>query len=248
MTDKKFILTSEGLGVSDAANRAILEGCSEGFVKSVCIVANGKDFDNAINNILPELQNIGVASGLCLNIIDGEPLCSDILTLVGKNGKFNNSFFNLIIKAYNPKEKEFWNDIEREFRRQIEKTLSKTKITHLSSADNIHSIPKIFELTCRLAKEYGIPYVRTYFEKPYLIPDIRKHFKLNYIINFFKSIFFGILTIFNESTAHKYELKTNDYFIGIAFERKTTPLSLVYGLGAIKYNNIIVEASICANR
>lgn len=248
MADKKFILTAEGLGVSDASDRAILEGCQEGFAKSVCIVANGNDFDNAINNILPNLQNLGVSTGLCLNIIDGKPLCGDITSLIDKNGNFNNSFMNLIIKAYNPKEKDFWNDIEREFRRQIEKTLSKTKITHLSSANNIHSIPKIFELTCRLAKEYQIPYIRTYFEKPYFMPDIGKHFRFNYIINFLKSIFFGMLTIFNESTAHNYELKTNDYFIGIAFERKTTPLSLVYGAGAIKYKNVIIEASICPNR
>ena len=40
---------------------------------------------------------------------------------------------------------------------------------------HVHSIPRIFELVCRLAKEYGIRQIRTQYEKPYIIPDVFKH-------------------------------------------------------------------------
>ena len=89
----------------------------------------------------------------------------------------------MVIKSYNPKEEGFLQDLDREFRLQIEKVLAHTKITHISSYKNIHAIPKVFEIVCRLAKEYGSQYVRTHFEKPYVIPDVYKHLNRKYVKN-----------------------------------------------------------------
>lgn len=242
MANKKFILNAEGLGWSKDINRAIIEGYQEGAMKSATIIANGKCFDETINYILPACPELGI--GLSLNITRGNALCEDIETLTDAKWNFNNNFFKLFLKAYNPKEKDFLPQLEREFRRQIERTLSKTKITHLSSIDNVHAIPKIFDLVCRLAKEYGIKYVRTHFEKPYFIPDLQKHFKWCYLSNILKSIILGGFTVINEALVHKYELKTNDYFIGIIYHTMMSALAIAYGVMAIKYDNILVEASI----
>lgn len=239
---KKFILNADDFGLSTAINRAVLEGYSSGLLKSVSLVANGEAFKDAVENVLPQCPDLGV--GVHLNVIEGLSLCTDIDTLIDEKGMFCNSYIDLLIKAYNPKEKDFFPQLEREFRRQIETVMSRTKVYHIDSHVHIHSIPKIFDLVCRLAKEYGIKQVRTQFEKFYMVPDVHKHLTWKYPINLIKLVLLNTFTIFNEAAIHKYELKTNDYFIGIIYHTMMSALAIAYGVMAIKYDNILVEASI----
>ena len=243
---KKFILNADDFGLCKAINRAVLEGYQFGLLKSASLVANGVAFEEAVNEIIPQCPELGV--GIHLNVFEGLPLCTDLTTLVDSEGKFNNSYIQLLIKAYNPKETEFFNELEREFRRQIEKVMSKTKVTHIDSHVHIHSIPRIFDLVCRLAKEYGIKQVRTQFEKPYIIPDLRKHLSWTYPLNILKTILLGFFTIFNEATVHKYELKTNDYLVGVLYTSMMDALTVSYGVMAVKYDNVTVEALIHPSR
>ena len=242
MSNKKFILNADDFGMSAAYNKAVLEGYAEGILKSASLAANGEAFDEAINVVIPKCPELGV--GVHLNIIEGKSLCEDLGTLTDSNMQFNNSFGQLLIKAYNPKEKDFLPQVEREFRRQIEKVLSKTRVTHLDSHVHVHSIPRIFELVCRLAKEYGIEEVRTQFERPYIIPDLHKHLTLKYPINLIKVVLLNTFTIVNEATVQQYGLKTNDYLIGVTYTSMMDSLAISYGLMAIKYDNVTVEALI----
>lgn len=239
---KKFILNADDFGLSKALNRAVSEGYQSGLLKSASLTANGVAFDEAVNVIIPQCKDLGV--GIHLNIIEGKSLCTDVDTLTDSEGNFNNSYVQLLLKSYNPKEKEFLPQVEREFRRQIEKVMSKTKVTHIDSHVHIHSIPKIFDLVCRLAQEYGIKQVRTQFEKPYIVPDIKKHLTLKYPVNLVKVCLLNFFTIFNEATAHKYELNTNDYLIGVTYTSMMDALTVSYGVSAIKYDNVTVEALI----
>lgn len=239
---KKFILNADDLGLSKELNRAVLEGYQGGILKSASIVANGATFDEAINSILPQCPDLAV--GIHLNVTKGVSLCEDVTELINEKGEFNNSYIELFWKAYNPRNKEFLPQLEREFRRQIEKIMAKTKVTHIDSHKHIHAIPKIFDLVCRLAKEYGIQQVRTHFEKPYIVPDLQKHLKWKYLRNFFKVFVFSLFTIFNETSIHKYELKTNDYLIGLIYTSMIDALTISYGSMAIKYDNVTVEALI----
>ena len=228
--------------MSSAFNRAILEGAEEGLLKSVSLVANGEAFDEAVDKVIPQCPNLGV--GIHLNIIEGKSLCSDLTTLTDENGVFNNSYVQLLIKSYNPKETEFLPEIEREFRRQIEKIMSKVAVTHIDSHVHVHSIPKIFDIVCRLAKEYGIKQVRTQFEKPYIIPDLNKHLNKAYFVNLIKLVLLDTFTVINEATVHKYGLKTNDYLIGVTYTSMMDALSVAYGVMAINYDKVTVEALI----
>lgn len=243
---KKFILNADDFGLSKSANRAILEAYQSGLLKSASLVANGEAFDDAITNIIPQCPGLGI--GIHLNVIEGISLCDDLDQLSDIKGNFNNSYIKLLIKTYNPKETDFLNQLEREFRRQIEKIMSKTPVTHIDSHVHIHSIPKIFDMVCRLAQEYGIKQVRTQFEKPYIIPDFNKHFSLKYPINIIKTTLLSFFTVFNEATIHKYNLKTNDYLIGILYTSMMDSLTVSYGIMAIKYDNVTVEALIHPRR
>ncbi len=239
---KKFILNVDDLGREQAINRAVLEGFQGGILKSAGICANGKYFDEAINSVVKSCDGLGV--GIHLNITSGKSLCTDLAKLTDEDMNFNNNFFKLLFKAYNPKEKEFLEEVEREFRRQIEKVLSVSKISHIDSHNHIHAIPPIFDIVCRLAQEYRIKYVRTHFEKFYIVPDIYKHMNKMFFINTAKKFMLNLLTVFNENTVHKYGLKTNDYLLGLSYADEMDSRVVSYGLSALKYDNITVECII----
>ena len=243
MSDKKFILNADDFGMSEAFNRAVLEGYSSGILKSASLTANGETFEEACKKIIPSCPGLGV--GIHLNIIEGKSLCLELDMLTDNNGNFNNSFGNLLLKSLNTKDNTFFEQVEKEFRAQIEEVLKYTdKVDHIDSHVHVHSIPRIFDLTCRLAKEYGIKQVRTQFEKPYIIPDVHRHLNFKYPINLIKVALLNFFTLINEHTIQKYELNTNNYLIGVAYTSMMNSLAISYGLMAIKQDNAVVEALI----
>ena len=161
---------------------------------------------------------------------------------------FNNNYYKLLIKSYGKNSAEFLEQVEREFRRQIEKALSKTKLSHINSHSHIHAIPPIFEITCRLAKEYGISQVRTHFEKPYYIPDIFRYLNKNIFKDFGRMLCLNFFSVINENTVHKYERTTNDYIIGILYRSKIDALAVSYGLQSLDNDNCTAECLIHPGR
>lgn len=242
MGNKKFILNADDFGMSKAFNRAVLEGYESGILKSASLVANGEAFDEAIQYTIPACPDLGV--GIHLNIIEGKSLCSDLDKLTDNNGNFNNSYGKLLLKSLNTNDKAFMEQLEREFRAQIEKVMRNTQVTHIDSHVHTHSIPRIFELVCKLAKEYGIKQIRTQYEKPYIIPDVYAHLNTKYPINLIKVALLDFFTVFNENTVTKYGLKTNDYLIGVTYTSMMSSLAISFGLMAIKYDKVTAEALI----
>ncbi|MCQ2740072.1 MAG: ChbG/HpnK family deacetylase [bacterium] len=240
--DKKFILNAIGFGKSKSINDAVSDGFLYGILKSVSIIPNGEAFEQAINEIIPKCEGLGV--GINLNITDGKSICADLSELSDGNMRFNNSYLKLLIKAYNPKNKEFLQQTEREFRRQIEKVLSKTKIVHIDSNAYIHSVPPIFDLVCRLAKEYKINYVCTHFEPIYFVPDPYRHCNKKYLINACKKVLLNLFSVINENTLYKYGLKTNDFYIGTSYESAMDAISISYALNRIHHDKTVVMVSI----
>ena len=239
---KKFILNADDFGMSKAYNRAVLEGYESGILKSTSLTANGEAFEEACEKVIPACPDLGV--GIHLNIIEGKSLCPDLDQLTDNQGNFNNSFGALLLKSLNPNNKAFVEQIEKEFRAQIEKVISRTKVTHIDSHVHTHSIPKIFELTAKLAKEYGIKQIRTQFEKPYLMPDASRIFNRKYPINLIKVALLEFFTLINEKNVFKYDLTTNDYLLGVSFTSMMNSLAISYGLMAIKYDKVVAEALI----
>lgn len=247
MSNKKFILNADDFGMSNAFNRAVLEGYECGILKSTSLTANGEAFDEAVNQIIPACPELGV--GVHLNIIEGKSLCFNLDKITDKDGIFNLSWGELLFKSMNSKDKVFMEQIEKELRAQIEKVKSKVNITHIDSHVHTHAIPKIFELVCSLAKEYGIKQVRTQFEMPYIIPDVFRHLTLKYPVNLIKVALLDFLTIKNRNIIKKYGLNTNDYLVGVAYTSMMTSLTVSYGVLAVKNrDNIVVEALIHPSR
>lgn len=234
---KKFILNADDFGMSNAFNKAVLEGYNFGILKSCSLCANGEAFDEAVTDIVPKCENLSV--GVHLNIIEGMSLTNPSM-LTDEKGIFNNGYASIILKSMN---KKFLEQVEKEFRAQIEKIRAHIKVDHIDSHVHTHAIPNIFKLTVNLAKEYNIPYIRTQYEKPYFVPDIKKHLNLKYPPNILKIILLSTFTAMNRNVLKKSSLKTNDYLIGVGYTGMMDDMSIEYGLKNLP-KNCVAEALI----
>ena len=232
MVEKKFILNADDFGMSKAYNRAVLDGYHNGFLTSASLCANGKAFNTAVNEIIPECPNLGL--GVHLNIIEGRSLTKAPL-LTNKKGKFNNGFLSILVKSH---DESFLNQVEFEFRTQIETVMNYAKVDHIDSHVHTHSIPNLFKITAKLAKEYNIPYIRTQYEEMYFVPSIRKHLNLKYPPNILKILLLNYFTSINKKVVDEYGLKTNDNLIGVGYTGLMDDLTIEYGLRAIEDSHI----------
>ena len=139
MPNKKFVLNADDFGMSQAYNTAVLEGYQAGLLKSASIAANGDAFDEAVGKIIPSCPELGV--GVHLNIMEGKALIKEQRELTNANEIFNNSYGLLILKSLNKKNTDFMQQLENEFRAQIEKVKNAgINITHIDSHVHTHAI------------------------------------------------------------------------------------------------------------
>lgn len=211
---KQLIINTDDFGISDSVNNAVSEAFKNGILTSASLMANAPSFENAVK-LLEELPSLSV--GVHLNVVEFSTLLQNLnpdSLLYDKNGKYNNGFLQLLLKSYN---KTFLEELEQDFRLQIEKIKNVAKITHIDSHVHVHAIPNIFKLVCKLAKEYNINNIRTQFEYPYLVSDIKKIFSLKYPINLVKVLLLNCFTLINCVNINRYGLDTNNNIIGVNY-------------------------------
>lgn len=227
---KRMILNADDFGLSDSHNKAVLDGYKTGILTSASLCANTDAFFEA-TEILKQCPELGL--GAHLNIQEGKSLTACPM-LTDKEGCFNKSYFYLILNQNN---KTLQKQIEAEFRAQIEKILKYSKIDHLDSHVHTHAIPSIFKITAKLADEYNINFIRTQIEKPYLIPKQKINF--NYLTNLVKIILLNFYTHKNKKVLKKYNLKTNDFILGVGYTGMMNASAIKYGLNRIKENKLV---------
>ena len=216
--NKNLIFTADDFGYDKAFNLAVYKAFHEGILNSAALMTNCDGFSEAVE-MFKDMN--GCHLSVHLNIIEGNALL---------NGQpFKDWFFKIWQKTY---DKNYMDFLEKEFRVQIEKVLKYHKADMINSHVHTHAIPKIFELTCKLAKEYGIEYVRTQFEQPYYVKG--KIFETSYPINMAKVALLNSFTLLNRSVVEKYGLKTNDYIIGVNYTGRMDVDTVRCGLKAIQ--------------
>ncbi|MEI8377443.1 MAG: ChbG/HpnK family deacetylase [bacterium] len=236
--NKKLVITADDFGISEDANEAILRAFKEGSLTNTCIIANGDAFEHAMKEIFPQISEIGF--GVHLNIIEGKtlhPINRDSL-LYDSEWFYSNSFGELLTKSFN---QTFLKEVETDFRFQIEKVLEKAKVDHLNSHVHVHAIPNIFRITCKLAKEYGIKYVRTQNEIPYFIPDIKKHFDSRFPVNLIKLGILNIFSYLNRRTLKEFGILSNDFFGGVTYTSYMDENAIKYCLEKIEKTKSLTE-------
>lgn len=222
---KKIIINADDFGYSRTNNLAIQKGTQSGVITSTSLMANMDGFKHAVEEVLPTLQ---ADVGVHLNIIEGKSLTNQSM-LCDKNGNFNNSYGALILKSL---DSEFLKQVETEFRAQIEKILTYTKVSHIDSHVHTHAIPAIFEKTTELAKEYEIPYIRTQGEKPYKVKE--KPVDKRFCINTIKNALLNTFSFINK----KGDIKTNDNFIGVLYTGNMDENAILEGLKKVQSDSV----------
>ena len=114
----------------------------DGIVTACSVVANGREFDDAVARLrdAPSLE-VGVHLALVEEraLTTGAPMPRNYLRFIlGRRG-----------------------DVEPELRAQVEKVLATgLRVTHLNGHQHLHQLPRVARVVAKLAREYGIGYVR----------------------------------------------------------------------------------------
>lgn len=227
---RKLVFTIENLGSDDAVNRAVFESFHKDSITGASIVANGEAFKDAVKNVVKTCTTLDI--GINLNLSSGKALShKNISSLTALDGYFDKNYLQLFMLSTNH---NFLEQVEIEFKAQIERVIdSGIKPTFFASNKHIHTIPPIFNIVCKLAKEYGIPFVRTHSEDFYITPGVIRFFSTQYFCNVFKNLLFKFLNIFNLRTLKKYQLLTNKKLIGVLYSEQMDIETVLFGINSI---------------
>ena len=222
---KVLIFNSDDFGHSHPFNMGVYKGIKSGVIKTSCVLSNMEGYCEA-KELAYDLGKIKF--GIHINLVEGKSLTENKLLIDSKN-YFNNGYIDLLKKSF---DKNFLNAAEFEMRAQIEKTLGDFKINHINSHVHTHSIPNLFNLIIKLAKEYKIPYIRTQFEKPYFVKSIKKHLTCKYPVNLIKLALLDSLSLRNKKLIGDNFL-TNDYMLGVTYTGFMDKNTILEGLKVI---------------
>ena len=138
---KKLIVTADDVGLDRGMTSGAIEAHRNGIVTACSIVANGREFDDAV----ARLKNVPTLEvGVHLTLVEERALTT------GKTMPRNWARFLFADK-----------NVEGELRAQIDRVLkSGLSVTHLNGHQHLHQWPRIKRIVRRLAGEYGIGYVR----------------------------------------------------------------------------------------
>ena len=158
-----FIVNADDFGLSSEVNEGIIQAFQRGIVTSASLVPSGAALRQAVQFIK---ENPMIDVGIHLTLVGETPLLDprEIPTLVDEDGRFRESAF-MFFSAY-MKKRISMDDVERELCAQFEKINEHgVSISHVDSHQHIHMLPKILEITIRLAEKYGIRHIRYPREK-----------------------------------------------------------------------------------
>lgn len=139
---KRLIVTADDVGLDRGMTRGAIEAHRNGIVTACSIVANGREFEDAVARLrdVPTLE-----AGVHLTLVEERALTTG--EAMPQNWK------RFLLSRFG--------DIEGELRLQIERVLvAGLRVTHLNGHQHLHQLPRVAKIVRRLAEEYGIGYVR----------------------------------------------------------------------------------------
>lgn len=147
MPRRLLIVTADDVGMHRGMTAGAIRAHREGIVTACSVVASGAAFEDAVARLrdVPSLE-----VGVHLALVEERSLTG--LRMPEKYTAFVPLYLLRVISIA---------AIERELRAQIERVLATgLRVTHLNGHQHLHLLPRIFAVVARLAREYGIGYVR----------------------------------------------------------------------------------------
>jgi predicted glycoside hydrolase/deacetylase ChbG (UPF0249 family) len=154
---KTLIVTADDVGLHRGMTEGAIQACRRGIVTACSLVANGVAFEHAVEQLREEPH---IEVGVHLTLVEERPLATKIDSLVGSNDLLHENFVAFVPRYY--ARMIDLGEVERELRMQVERILGTgLRVTHFNGHQHLHLLPRLFDLTLRLAEEYGVRYVRT---------------------------------------------------------------------------------------
>ncbi len=139
---KRLIVTADDVGLDRGMTAGAIEAHRHGIVTACSIVANGREFDDAVARLrdTPSLE-----VGVHLTLVEERALTT--------GGAMPPNYVRFLLSR--PR------NVEPELRAQIDKVLGTgLRVTHLNSHQHLHLWPRVWRIVSRLATEYSIGFVR----------------------------------------------------------------------------------------
>ncbi len=140
---KRLIVTADDVGLHRGMTEGAIRAHREGIVTACSIVANGREFDDAVARLrdVPSLE-----VGVHLTMVEERSLAT--------GQPMPKNWLRFIFAKHD--------DLADELRAQIEKVLATgLRVTHMNGHQHLHLFPRVFQLVQHLAYEYRIQYLRT---------------------------------------------------------------------------------------
>ena len=185
---KQLIINADDFGLTEGITNGIIDCYKKGVIKDISLMAESDAYEHAVD--LAKKNNI--------RNIGAHILLSEETNPSLKYYRFPWRYF---LGAVSDK------DIYLKVRNQLSKIKnSGFDVTHLNSHQHIHMTPRILKVFVRLAKEFGIKFIRFPFEAK--------------ILNFFdckntlRVFSLRSMCVLSKAILVKSEIKYNDYFYG----------------------------------
>jgi chitin disaccharide deacetylase len=160
---KSLIVNADDFGYTAGINAGILRAFQDGILTSTTIMASGPAFEDAVALVR---ANPSMDVGVHLVLVGGKAVApaAEIPSLAKANGDLPDSLLELVGKLSSGLIQT--EDIEREFRAQIERVMAAgISPSHLDTHKHTHVHPIVMEELFRVAREFGILRVRRPFEE-----------------------------------------------------------------------------------
>ncbi len=157
---KRLIVNADDFGFTRGVNAGIVTAFREGILTSTSIMANGEAFEDAV-----ELAraNPGLGVGCHLTLVGGRGVAPGSQSLADRNGMLPKTVGELLFKLASGAVRI--SSIESEFHAQVERVRAAgISPTHLDTHKHTHLHPQVLEALARVARDYGIRWVRNAFE------------------------------------------------------------------------------------
>jgi predicted glycoside hydrolase/deacetylase ChbG (UPF0249 family) len=155
-----LIVSADDLGLTDGVCRAVLRGHLDGIVTATSLLAVGRSFELAAR-MLRDHPDLDAGAHLAI-VGEDPPLLSarEIPTLVDSRGAFPLSYRTVIARGVAGRLDP--DDVRREFAAQLDRVAGAgVAVSHVDTHQHTHLWPAVGGVLLDLARERGIPALRT---------------------------------------------------------------------------------------
>jgi hopanoid biosynthesis associated protein HpnK len=211
---KELILNADDFGMTLGINEGIIRAHRDGTLTSTTLMANAQAFDDAVTRVR---ANPALGVGCHLVLIGGRAVAplDEVASLVDESGNLPQGLGTFVARVSAGLIRQ--QDIEREFRAQIDKVRATgIEPSHLDSHKHTHAHPRVMESLARVARASGIARIRKPFEAFRDSWTTTRIEGVGASTQLMASAAAQIAAPMFETISREYNLRSPDHFLGVA--------------------------------